>query len=73
MVGMKGSRFIDTGGGEVRMKCKHCGFDTQEESIRLMGAPCGYNGCMTFLCCMDAYKEHMNEYHRIIVMVNNRE
>lgn len=45
------------------MKCKHCGFDSMEESIKMVGAPCGFNGCTVFICCIEAWDEHVKTYH----------
>ena len=44
-------------------KCKYCGFDPEEESLYAIGAPCGYKGCLTFSCCMDAWREHVKKAH----------
>ena len=45
------------------MKCKFCGFDSEEDSLYAEGAPCGYHGCLTFTCCQEAWMEHMRGAH----------
>lgn len=45
------------------MKCKYCGFNSEEEFISMIGAPCGFNGCTAILCCMDSYYDHVKSYH----------
>lgn len=46
------------------MKCKYCGFDSDEESVRVVGAPCGIDECPTFTCCMEAWKKHKELCHK---------
>lgn len=50
--------------GEYKMKCKYCGYDSDYESIKMVGAPCGFNGCMIFTCCQESWKTHMKDYHK---------
>jgi len=45
------------------VKCQHCGFDSMEESLYMVGAPCGYRGCNYFTCCRSTWKEHMRRHH----------
>ncbi len=45
------------------MKCKHCGFDPEWDSLQAEGAPCGVDGCHVFTCCMDAWREHIKKAH----------
>ena len=44
-------------------RCKHCGFSSEDEFLSMIGAPCGYDGCPVFTCCIEAWKEHMKEVH----------
>lgn len=46
------------------LSCKYCGFNPRDGSLHIEGAPCGYKGCTIFTCCYDAWKEHMEEYHK---------
>ena len=45
------------------MKCKFCGFDSEESSLAAEGAPCGVNGCHEFTCCQESWKEHCKISH----------
>lgn len=44
------------------MACEYCGAEYYE--IDTEGAPCGYNECSIFTCCIKAWEDHMRSYHK---------
>lgn len=44
--------------------CEYCGFDSEEESVRVVGAPCGIDECPIFTCCFDQWLIHKKKYHK---------
>lgn len=45
------------------VKCKDCGFDSEEDSLFAEGAPCGVDGCHTYTCCTETWIEHCKKTH----------
>ena len=44
--------------------CEYCGFDSDVDSVRAEGAPCGIDGCPIFTCCMKKWEEHKELCHK---------
>lgn len=44
--------------------CGYCGFNPDEESIKVVGAPCGIDSCPIFTCCFKKWLIHKKKYHK---------